>query len=191
MKKRLLFAVAAFLVAAMISASLIFTSAAGNILYGDCTGDGTVNGKDLIRLRKYLAAYDDASGSSSVELGPAGSDTEYELFKFRLRDDGTYEVKARQYAMLPDEVAIPSEYNGKPVTALSANAFNGYCDTDSIIIPESVTSIGDQAFSGCTGLTNITIPDGVTSIGDCAFYNCAGLTNITIPDSVTSIGDFA
>ncbi len=45
-------------------------SAAYTILYGDATGDGMIDGKDLVRLKKYLAAYDYDSGTSDVVLGP-------------------------------------------------------------------------------------------------------------------------
>jgi len=100
-------------------------------------------------------------------------------------------------------LAIPSIYEGKPVT-----------------------SIGDWAFYGCTKLTRATIPDSVTGIGYAAFSKCVSLKSIdvgednteyssedgvlfdknktvlihfpagkgghyTIPDSVSSIGDHA
>lgn len=38
------------------------------ILYGDINGDGVINGRDLIRLRKYLNEYDSATGTSTVEI---------------------------------------------------------------------------------------------------------------------------
>ncbi len=37
--------------------------------YGDANGDGVVDMKDLSRLRKYLADYDDEAGTSTVEIG--------------------------------------------------------------------------------------------------------------------------
>lgn len=61
-------------------------------------------------------------------------------------------------------LTIPSEYNGKPVTA-----------------------IGDGAFAECRWLRSITIPEGVTRIGERAFWGCWDL-QLSIPDSVTSIG---
>ena len=38
-------------------------------VYGDATDDGNVNGFDIIRLKKYLANYNDETGTSTVEIG--------------------------------------------------------------------------------------------------------------------------
>lgn len=37
-------------------------------LFGDATGDGMINGFDIIRLKKYLANYDETTGASTVEV---------------------------------------------------------------------------------------------------------------------------
>ena len=39
-----------------------------NISHGDANGDGSVDGRDVIRLRKYLANYDNMTGISTVEI---------------------------------------------------------------------------------------------------------------------------
>ena len=106
-----------------------------------------------------------------------------------------------------DDLRIPEQINGLPVTSIGAWAF-ARKGLSSVIIPNGVTSIGRGAFAG-NRLTNVATPDslitieaeafsdnrlssviipnGVTFIGDWAFqYN--NLTSITIPDSVTSIG---
>ena len=36
-----------------------------DILWGDATGDGNVNNTDIVRLKNYLANYDDDTGISS------------------------------------------------------------------------------------------------------------------------------
>lgn len=41
-----------------------------SIVYGDATGDGKVNSKDVTRLKKYLADYDDDTGISTVDISP-------------------------------------------------------------------------------------------------------------------------
>ena len=44
-----------------------------DFLYGDVNGDGVVNGKDVLLLRKYMAAYDYDDNTSKVEVC-AGAD---------------------------------------------------------------------------------------------------------------------
>ena len=46
-------------------------------------------------------------------------------------------------------VTIPSEYNGKPVVAISSLAFAGYTSLLNVEIPDTVTSIGIRAFAEC------------------------------------------
>lgn len=63
--------------------------------------------------------------------------------KYVLKSDGTYElVKFNNLSKL-EELIIPEEYEGKPVT-----------------------SIGDYALQWCSGLKSVTIPNSVTSIGE-------------------------
>jgi alpha-tubulin suppressor-like RCC1 family protein/predicted metalloprotease len=83
-----------------------------------------------------------------------------------------------------DELIIPSEVNGIPVTSIGIMAFSKN-NLTSVTIPDNVTTIGDYAFEG-NQLKSVTIPDSVTSIGVDAFSN-NNLTSVTIPNSVTSI----
>ncbi len=39
-------------------------------LWGDANGDGAISSKDVVRLKNYLANYNDETGTSSVELFP-------------------------------------------------------------------------------------------------------------------------
>ena len=95
------------------------------------------------------------------------------------RVDGGYSVTNGSNAS--GDLVIPTTYQGKPVTSISASAFQNCMELTSVTIPDSVTSIGKKTFSGCTGLTSVTIPNSVTSIGASAFEGCTSLTNITLP----------
>ena len=125
----------------------------------------------------------DNSTSSTVtdaEASPA-SDFEYEF------SEDYAGMIITKYVGNAQEVNIPAEIEGKPVTVIVDSAFREK-SLSSVIIPDSVAEIGMFAFYGCTSLASVTIPDGVTAIKDCAFSSCRSLTSITIPDSVTQIG---
>ena len=101
--------------------------------------------------------------------------------------------------------------NGKPVTSIDRNAFDGCTFITGVSIPDSVDSIGFRAFGNCSSLRSIRIPDAVSTISNEAFTNCqslesvdlgegvirlensafagSGLKTVTIPDSVTNIGN--
>ena len=57
------------------------------------------------------------------------------------------------------------------VTSIGDWAFEGYCDLNSISIPNSVVSIGLYAFMNC-GLESLSIPSGIKSISYNAFNGC-------------------
>ena len=62
----------------MEDAEIIFNceEAPQTTIFGDANGDGEVNNKDIVRLKNYLANYDEDTGVSSngttvYTLGPA------------------------------------------------------------------------------------------------------------------------
>ena len=103
--------------------------------------------------------------------------------------DGTLEIT--KYVGNSATCVIPSEIDGKKVTGIGYNAFNGRTELTSITIPDGVTIIGNSAFSDCTSLETVTIPNSVTHIYPRAFYNCTSLKEVAIPASVTVIRDEA
>ena len=83
-------------------------------------------------------------------------------------------------------ITVPSEYNGSPVSAIGNRAFVNNTQIVSITLPHSIKTIGSEAFYGCTKLTAVTIPAGVTSIGNGAFYNCRRLNSIIYEGTVSA-----
>ena len=82
-------------------------------------------------------------------------------YRYTLNDDGSATIT--KYFGEDEELTVPAELDGHPVT-----------------------SIGDWAFDGCDSLTSITLPDGVISIGANPFASCEQLTRITVsPDHPT------
>ncbi len=85
-------------------------------------------------------------------------------------------------------ITIDATYLGKPVIAISANAFKDNGKITTVTISDSVTEIGANAFSGCADLTTVDLGDGIVTIGNSAFNGCSDLTAITLPDALETIG---
>ena len=96
-----------------------------------------------------------------VTVGPVGvaSAALEDGFEYVLINGGA-EVQITKYNGLGGAVEIPSEIDGKPVTALLLNVFNGNAALTSVDIPASVNVIWDNAFDGCTALTAINVAAG-------------------------------
>lgn len=109
---------------------------------------------------------------------------------FRYSDDGS-SISIYEYTGTDASVTIPSEINGKPVTAIEADAFANNTTIKSVSIPASVTLIEAFAFSKCSNLSNVTFAENsqLKTIQSCAFEYCTSLTSIAIPEGVTFIGD--
>ena len=92
-------------------------------------------------------------------------------------------------------LVIPSEYEGKPVTAIANEAFSGPCmkfpceDLEEVVIPASIETIGFSAFGCCENLSSVTFEEGsrLRAIWDNAFYYCVRLKKIEIPESVKTL----
>jgi len=84
-------------------------------------------------------------------------------------------------------VSIPATYNGLPVTAIAAQAFEGGAMT-SITIPSSVTNIGVGAFSGCPQLTSLTMnsPNAFYSTLNGVLFDSTQATLIQFPGGVAT-----
>lgn len=132
-------------------------------------------------------------------------------FKYTVEDD---EVTIKGYEGSKTTLTIPNEIDGKKVTKIGANAFDGNTSITSVEIQDGITTIDSYAFANCTALssvnlpsklktisyglfascsnlTKIEIPEGVTSIDGYAFYTCTSLKEINIPEKVESIGEAA
>ena len=56
------------------------------------------------------------------------------------------------------KLTIPETYDGKPVAAITAEAFKNCTQLISVVVPASVKEIGKGAFSGCSSIESMTIP---------------------------------
>ena len=134
----------------------------GDNAFNNCNPELAITGY------KYSAAYDYAyiNGIDFISVGDG------EQITYNLNFEGDSYTLARCTIFFQGAVNVPSEYNGKPVTAIDGKAFKNCKAITSVTIPNSVTAIYGSAFAGCTGLTTVEIPASVTSIECDAFENC-------------------
>ena len=110
-------------------------------------------------------------------------------FEFEIDyDDNVAILKA--YNGEADEIVIPSEFEGYPVTVIGDSAFRGCESIESVVIPDGVKVIDDSAFDYCTGLSHINIPNSIERIGYSAF-SYTDLSDIELPDKPIEIGAYA
>lgn len=101
--------------------------------------------------------------------------------EFHLLEDNTYTVIGIGDCE-DTELVIPKAHEGKPVTQIDKNAFNGNTKITSVTIPEGVTAIGAYAFADCEELVEVTIPSTVTKIDAYAFAGCEDFQKVHISD---------
>lgn len=100
-------------------------------------------------------------------------------------DDG--EATITGYNGSDEDVVIPSELEGAPVTEISNYAFYQSDTMKTLTIPGSVKKIGSDAFYNCYMLKSVTMEEGVEEIGEFAFEACFGLASVTLPSSLKTI----
>ncbi len=113
---------------------------------------------------------------TNVKASPDSPEDDSGGLDFFLKDDGSYAVAIGKAKYL-SEVEIPSVYNNKKVTSISAY---GFAETKirSLRIPDSITEIGEGAFYGCKNLSSVTVGKGVNKIAKGAFENCKSILEI-------------
>lgn len=102
----------------------------------------------------------------------------YEDFEYKVYTDENADstVMITKYNGAAEEVSIPGEIDGMPVTAIGDGAFKDCKSICSVYDDEeTIISVGNEAFSGCTNLNNI-FTNYLLNIGEEAFRGCTSLT---------------
>ena len=215
--KKVLIAVSAVL----LVGAIFFASVAADFLYGDATGDGVVNGRDLIRLRKYLNGEDVVLGPEKCEEHTFGewyvtlepTCTKAGIIKRKCANCDEIEedtTPALGHEFGEDGVCIrcgevepveptPDEYF--IFTLLDDGTYEiGAKDVNDmpakVLIPAThdglpVSRIAEHGFENCAFITNIFFSYNVSSIGNFAFSGCYDLRKLVIPDGIAGIGEDA
>jgi len=123
---------------------------------------------------------------------------------FTLQKDGTYAVSKGAGIKRATTVTIPETYEGKPVTVILENGFDGASTILSVNIPNTIELVGADAFAGCRSLKEINVygdenPDAAYSSFDGALirknvgqtwlemFPRAKMGDYIIPEGVTAI----
>lgn len=109
-------------------------------------------------------------------------------WRFRITPDG---VCITDYLGHEEELIIPHELAGRPVTEIGDHAFCGCDDVETLLVPSTVRRIGMGAFAFCTELTQVMLPDDLQQLGDYAFCGCEALEEIDIPPALRCIPEGA
>lgn len=148
------------------------------------------------------SAFRNCSSLRDIYL-PEGCYMEYNTFKdsptnihygvlketeYQIVDGCATLVKWGRHSEEENQVQIPAEYEGVPVTAIGESAFEGREEIRTVKLPDTITVIGKRAFSGCTALTDVSLPESLTELGELCFENCKALKRVTIPAGVKKIG---
>ena len=97
--------------------------------------------------------------------------------------DGTVAVKCNDPSVI--HANIPAQLDGKTVTGLAANCFDGCSSLESVTLPEGILSIGEYAFQGCVMLDTVEIPASVDMIDNFVFEGCYSLKSISVAEENT------
>lgn len=105
-------------------------------------------------------------------------------------NEETEEYTVIGYNGTQSALTIPSEYEGKAVTAIGANAFANNTALVSVTLPKSVKTLGDGAFAGCTELSEVIFAEdgAIEALPDGFFSGCVKLGAVVLPDSIKEIG---
>ena len=86
------------------------------------------------------------------------------------------------YIGVKENVVLP-----EGVEYIVDNAFAGFTEIKSVVIPGCYYSVPRACFLECDNLVDVDIKDGVQYIATCAFYGCDSLEAIDIPNSVDEV----
>ena len=108
-------------------------------------------------------------------------------FLYEKAEDG-YHVRFYTISITnPEEIVVPEEYKGQPITGIRGNVFANLKYIRKITLPDTINEIRGNAFKNDYSLEEINLPKDLIYLGGNAFLNCHELKEIVIPEGVTEI----
>ncbi len=151
-------------------------------VFADENAEDLLAKDNLLYIKQVQTTSDELSVEIPYILGGDYPDRTELLVCFEAPDSGlvidetsdSETISLIDYTGSAEELEIPAEMNGKPVTSIESGAFEGCDSIVSITVPESISSIGESAFAGCENLGTITIENPDCEIFDSAYTICNG-----------------
>ena len=102
----------------------------------------------------------------------------YGDFIYRVRAVGTIRLVAYQGEC--DDIDIPSEIEGIPVTALATNLLKGRSEVRSVRMPDTIEFTGHHVFDGCVNLRVVRLSAALDQVGVTIFAHCTALERVAV-----------
>lgn len=147
----------------------------------------SVVGKDVFRRCDELAELTFSGEQFYVHDHVDGTESAFGVY---FLDEMADSYSLVSYAGKASSYVVPDTLNGKPVSAVSAEAFSTRTLLRRVTIGKNVTALGNKAFFGCGALTEVSFANDaqLRTLGQEAFSDCSSLTNIVLPTSLTAVG---
>jgi hypothetical protein len=112
------------------------------------------------------------------------------LNKLTFTETATEATLTRVDPSVSGKFVMPVTFNGKPVTAISSNAFEDCTSLNFVSVSENVSTIGDYAFKNCTSLNTLKMLPASAPTTDTGVFNDLSDTFLDTPtDSSGYTGD--
>lgn len=112
-----------------------------------------------------------------------------ELFTTEKLPDGTYKI-TKCYDD-SKELVVPSNYNGKVITAVGADLLSYRVMREKIVFEDGIKTIEPETIKNVSFLEEVVLPDTLEEIPDRLFYECRSLKTVTGGRNIKAIGKYA
>ncbi len=109
-----------------------------------------------------------------------------ELFTTEKLPDGTYKI-TKCYDD-SKELVVPSNYNGKVITAVGADLLSYRVMREKIVFEDGIKTIEPETIKNVSFLEEVVLPDTLEEIPDRLFYECRSLKTVTGGRNIKAIG---
>lgn len=112
--------------------------------------------------------------ASTACLGGCGAKKQVQVFTYEENEDGSLTITGlTEKGKTDSRLSIPSEIDGKAVSAIGREAFRDNVYVTEIVMSDGLMRIAENAFFSCTKLSDITFSKDLKEVGTNAVRNTA------------------